>query len=70
MASCNGLPFLLNVIYMYPLCIFKIFINSKIRKGAIKIFIKIVFKAQENQRFSILIQTKSVKTLRLKNAII
>ena len=40
--------FLLNVIYMYPLCIFKLFINSKIRKGAIKIFIKTVFKAQEN----------------------
>ena len=40
--------FLLNVLYMYPLCIFKIFINSKKRKGAIKIFIKTVFKAQEN----------------------
>ncbi len=49
---------------------FRLFINGKIRKGARKIFIEIVFKAQENQRFSILIQTKSVKTLRLKNAII
>ena len=50
--------FLLNVIYMYPLCIFKIFINSKIRKGAIKIFIKTVFKAQENQRFSMVTKLK------------
>ena len=50
--------FLLNVIYMYPLCIFKIFINSKIRKGAIKIFIKTVFKSQENQRFSMVTKLK------------
>ena len=50
--------FLLNVNYMYPLCIFKIFINSKIRKGARKIFIKTVFKAQENQRFSMVTKLK------------
>ena len=50
--------FLLNVIYMYPLCIFKIFINSKIRKVARKIFIKTVFKAQENQRFSMVTKLK------------
>ena len=50
--------FLLNVIYIYPLCIFKIFINSKIRKGAIKISIKTVFKAQENQRFSMVTKLK------------
>ena len=50
--------FLLNVIYMYPLCIFKIFINSKIRKGARKIFNKTVFKAQENQRFSMVTKLK------------
>ena len=50
--------FLLNMIYIYPLCIFKIFINSKIRKGAIKISIKTVFKAQENQRFSMVTKLK------------
>ncbi len=58
MASCNGLPFLLNMIHIYPLCIFKIFINSKKRKGARKIFIKTVFKAQENQRFSMVTKLK------------
>ena len=50
--------FLLNLIYMYPLCIFKLFINSKIRKVAIKIFIKTIFKAQENQRFSMVTKLK------------
>ena len=50
--------FLLNMIYIYPLCIFKIFINSKIRNGARKIFIKTVFKAQEHQRFSLVTKLK------------
>ena len=37
---------------------FRLFINGKIRKGAIKIFIKTVFKAQENQRFSMVTKLK------------
>ena len=58
MASCNGLPFLLNMIHIYRSAFSKYLLTVKYAK------------AQENQRFSILIQTKSVKTLRLKNAII
>ena len=47
--------FLLNMIYIYPLCIFKIFINSKIRKGA---------------RKSKIFNGNKVKTKCLKNVIV
>ena len=47
--------------------LFRLFINSKIRKVAIQIFIETVLKAQENQRFSILtkLKTSAIKHNRL-----
>ncbi len=49
--------------------LFRLLINGKKRKGAIKIFIETIFKAQENQRFSILTKLKlrALKTLSFNN---
>ena len=48
--------------YIKPLVhyqnLFRLLINGKKRKGAIQIFIETIFKAQENQRFSILTKLK------------
>jgi hypothetical protein len=38
--------------------LFRLLINGKKRKGAIQIFIETIFKAQENQIFSILTKLK------------
>ncbi len=52
----NGVNFHKPVVHYQNL--FRLFIKIKKRKGAIKIFIKTVSKAQENQRFSMVTKLK------------